>query len=536
MTVLSRSACSDCGKNDWKKDNWIEYEDNFHCHACGKHESKKGKITMIEKQEVSNQPLNTSGSFQSLSDRGLSKETCEDYGVRFNANWFGQEIHEFDYKKQGVTVSIKRRLANKEFPWEQYNGDVEPFGMHLACNKDKAIIITEGEFDAMAIYEANQEHQAVSIPLGAQGASSFIKKHLELLLLFKEVILWFDNDDAGKAALQKVKEFIPFGKFKYIQGIQGFKDANDILLHESGIKLIADLIDNSSEITPPGINFGHQIDFKALGVADPVGATLPFPKVNELIRGLKKGRLYVIGAGTGVGKSTFMREMAFHLMTTDPKIRIANIFLEENQTFTLQAYCALAHNIPEFKVAENPSLIPNIEKEAKKLLGHDRYAFLDHFGSLQNRKLLELLDYLATEKKFDLIILDHISIVISGMKSSKEGERRDIDVLMTKLRELIAKTNVTVIAASHLKRLDGEQGFENGKHVTLNSFRGSGTLTQIPDVVIGLERNTQADSADKSIIRILKNRITGKLGEADTLVYVENTGRLLEINEAMKRM
>ncbi len=107
---------------------------------------------------------------------------------------------------------------------------------------------------------------------------------------------------------------------------------------------------------------------------------------------------------------------------------------------------------------------------------------------------------------------------------------------MTKLRQLIAETGVTVIAASHLKRLDGEKGFENGKDVTLNSFRGSGTLTQIPDVVLGLERDTQSKEANKCIIRVLKNRVTGKLGEADTLVYLEEKGRLLEINEAFTEM
>jgi twinkle protein len=135
--------------------------------------------------------------------------------------------------------------------------------------------------------------------------------------------------------------------------------------------------------------------------------------------------------------------------------------------------------------------------------------------------------YLAKVCKVDFIMLDHISIVTSGMESSSEGERKDIDILMTKLASFTQETGVGVVAVVHLKRVNGKN-FNEGGQVSLNDLRGSASLEQLSDNVWAIERDQQADAetSDMMTVRVLKNREVGDLGETDVLIYNRTTGRL----------
>jgi twinkle protein len=141
--------------------------------------------------------------------------------------------------------------------------------------------------------------------------------------------------------------------------------------------------------------------------------------------------------------------------------------------------------------------------------------------------------YLAKVEQCDFIVLDHVSIVTSGLESSSEGERKDIDILMTRLAQLVQETGVGVIGIVHLKRTQGTS-FNEGGQVSLSDLRGSASLEQLSFTVLALERDQQADAADRDIsqIRVLKCRVTGDTGEADRLQYVRSTGRLIVTDAA----
>lgn len=152
--------------------------------------------------------------------------------------------------------------------------------------------------------------------------------------------------------------------------------------------------------------------------------------------------------------------------------------------------------------------------------------FYDHFGSLESDRLISKLRYMAVVLGCDFIVLDHISIVISGQEGGSGDERKDIDRLMTNLRSLVEETGVGILAIVHLKQPEGKPHEEGGR-VTLSHLRGSGGLKQLSDNVVGLERDQQGDAPDECVARLLKCREFGDLGVADTLKYHRDTGRLL---------
>ena len=129
------------------------------------------------------------------------------------------------------------------------------------------------------------------------------------------------------------------------------------------------------------------------------------------------------------------------------------------------------------------------------------------------------------------VILDHLSIVISGLENL--DERKLIDVTMTKLRTLVEETGIGLILVSHLRRPEGNKGYEDGVQTSLNSLRGSHAISQLSDGVISLERN-QNDEEKKNYttVRVLKNRHNGDTGKCGTLFFDDETSCLIETTES----
>jgi len=92
-----------------------------------------------------------------------------------------------------------------------------------------------------------------------------------------------------------------------------------------------------------------------------------------------------------------------------------------------------------------------------------------------------------------------------------------------------------LICVSHLKRNEG-RGHEEGAVTSLAQLRGSGAIAQLSDIVIGLERNGQAEDPierNTTSVRVLKNRHSGFTGPAGNILYNGATGRMLEIVDTL---
>jgi len=98
------------------------------------------------------------------------------------------------------------------------------FGLNTIPENAQEIVITEGEFDAMAVFQATGL-PAISLPNGASNLPVEIIKCLER---FKKIYLWLDNDEVGMNSRTKLAEKL--GSYRtYIVQTAGEKDANDIL-------------------------------------------------------------------------------------------------------------------------------------------------------------------------------------------------------------------------------------------------------------------------------------------------------------------
>jgi twinkle protein len=118
------------------------------------------------------------------------------------------------------------------------------------------------------------------------------------------------------------------------------------------------------------------------------------------------------------------------------------------------------------------------------------------------------------------------------MSAAFGDERTTIDNIMGSLSRLVEETNVGMVLVSHLRRVEGNKGHEQGVAVGLSHLRGSASIAQVSDCVIALERDQQAEDpqeANTTHMRILKSRYTGDVGMATHLLYDKDSGRLREV-------
>ena len=125
------------------------------------------------------------------------------------------------------------------------------FGQQL-FKDGKYLTITEGECDAMAVYQLSGGFPVVSIKNGAGNAEKDIRNNLEFVEGFDNVVLCFDNDKAGREASQKVARLLKPGKAKIMSLPKGFKDPNDMLVKNEYKKFVS-CFWNAKKYTPTGV-------------------------------------------------------------------------------------------------------------------------------------------------------------------------------------------------------------------------------------------------------------------------------------------
>jgi twinkle protein len=449
-----------------------------------------------------------------LNKRGISEATCQKYKIHKDSDRLRFYYHSAD----GVIVGCKTKSKDKDFKYEgQTDGTF--FGQHLFPSTGKMVVITEGELDAASVYQVLRTWPVVSLPSGAAGAKKSIKKNLEWLQGYTKVVLLFDDDEAGRAAAKEAASVLTPGKV-FIGFVEGYKDASDALQADD-LRAITRAVWDAKPYRPDGIVDGKSLLDLVTTPNPPNDYDYPYERLNQVLNGVRYGELVTITAGSGIGKSSFCRELATHFLQDGG--RVGYLALEESNRRTALGLMSSALGKP-FHIGEHDR---SALTEAYQATLADWNLFLyDGFGSFDPDVIYNRIEYLATGLDCRIIFLDHLSILLSGLDGD---ERRMIDITMTRLRSLVEQTNIALFLVSHLRRPSGDTGHEEGARVTLGQLRGSSAIAQLSDAVLGLERDQQDQSAGAvTTVRILKNRHSGTTGIATALKYNPNTCKFEE--------
>lgn len=518
-TFLYHEHCPKCGSSDACG---VFSDGHRFCYSCNTYFRPDGSVKS-EGVRVSKDciPL---GDLEevSLTKRCISKDTCSKFKY-FSTVYKGKPCQvACYYDDSGNLVGQKLRFPDKSFA---VLGSISNrlYGSQLWAS-GKKIVITEGEIDCLTVSQLQgNKWPVVSIPNGAQGAKKAIEANLEYLGNFEEVILMFDMDDPGRKASEECAKILPAGK-AYIANLP-CKDPNECLSEGKGPEVLQ-AVWNAKPYRPDGIVAGSDLYEKCVVDIDDLKDSVEYPWValQNKTKGVRHGELYVFTSGSGMGKSTILRELEYYFGVVRGEL-CGIVALEESTKKTGLELMSIHLNK---RILLDPDGVSEDQRKDsfRATIGNERFFLYDHFGSLDSSNLLSKIRYMIVSLGCKRIFLDHISIVVSGMDTDEDGgERKAIDKLMTNLRSLVEETGATMFVVSHLKRPE-KKGHEEGAQVSLSQLRGSGAIAQLSDMVIGLERNQQGDNPNVLTLRVLKNRFCGDTGVSGYLEYDPETGRL----------
>ena len=505
---IAHEACDNCGSSDGNSAYSDGHKFCFVCHNYTPAEGENHSHKMAT-------DVHYKGSAERLQKRNISEKTCQFFRIFRDGNTL-----RFPYfTADGILQGFKLRNRQKEFYYEGTATDTL-FAQHLFPSSGKRIVVTEGELDAASCYEAMSGWPMVSLPHGAASAKKDLQKQIPLLQGYNEIVLFFDNDDAGRKAAEEAAGVLPPGKVK-IARLDKYKDASDAL-QANDAEAIRKAIWDAEEYRPDGIVEGKSLQKLVTTPLPPADHDYPFQCLQDKLHGIRYQELTTITSGSGQGKSTFCRQLAVNLLSKGE--RVGYLALEESNRRTALGLMSTAVG-KSLHIGEHDQT--ELEEHFRNTIANWHLYLFDGFGSFDPSIIYNRIEYLASGLECRIIFVDHLSILLSGLDGD---ERRMLDQTMTRLRSLVERTGISLFLVSHLRRTGNDRtSHEEGGKVSLSQLRGSAGIAQLSDQVIALERNQQSETErDIATIRIVKNRYSGETGYAGKIKFDLNTSRFTE--------
>lgn len=512
-----------------------------------------------------------------IPDRGIRKETLERFGVKVAVSQEDGKtptaVYFPSYNQKGKIVGYTKQDLTKgkeeKGHWSAIGSVTignKMFGQNVAeaqNRKRNNLVVTEGQWDCLSVFQSlvdnvkgtkyeGIEPLVVSIPMGTANAVESILHNEGYVLSHDALTIFFDDDHCTPAELAKkimkgheareavANALVGSGLSLFtVTPEEGFKDASDFMQAGRSADL-AKLVQfgrrpySSEKIVKAG-----DLDLEFLLEPRPEGIYVnSFPRLMDKLHGFRTRELVLLTSPSGVGKSTVCSIFASAFMEAGEKLGM--IYLEETNKETMQRLIAAKLKVNYLEFKNNPLQVTTKEKiqaAYNEIVDNDQLVMLGHFGSLPVSELMAKIKHMHLVEGCNFIILDHLSLVISG--SAVKDERKELDMVMTELAAFCAANDVCIIAVSHINRSAAEQfkapKLKEGEEpkpywvqVSKEMMRGSAALEQLSFVILGLEPEINPDrSRGRVRLTVLKNRPWSYLGVADTFKIDDESWEVL---------
>lgn len=402
----------------------------------------------------------------------------------------------------------RENLTDKE---KQFN-KVKFGKMHIfnltALDGQEPVYIVEGEIDALSIIDAG----AAAIGL---GSTSMVKSLIEYLKTHKPaapLILSLDNDKRGAQAQgQLVKglkeQKIPFICFK----VSGeYKDPNEYLMKDregftatvsAGIKWVTETPQEryqrqySAAAQVQGI-----IDKIAAGIGINAYTPTGFQQLDNILDGGLFPGLYIIGALSSLGKTTFTLQIADQIAASGRDVLFFSMEMATEELIAksvsrISYYLSngkgkgktlakttrgimTSERWAHYRVEEEQHLMAAFE-EYRATIGQHLYIIQgmgDYTAEKIRHRVEEHIEKTGTKP---VVFIDYLQIL--APLDAKSTDKQNTDQAVLELKRMSRDNNIPVFAISSFNR-------ENYYlPVSMTSFKESGAIEYSSDVLIGLQ-------------------------------------------------
>lgn len=531
MGYIEHIAHDKCGSSD----GLATYTDDHkrvtgYCWACGEFvadpygEGKppmKAKITRSPEEVAQEMQEIASYKTLALPSRMLRADSLAYFDITIGvsqANGVEPAFAYFPYRTNGTITGYKVRLMQPKMMWAVGNlKGVEGFGWQEALVAGgRKLFITEGEFDAVALYQSLKDRNAgtewahlnpavISLPHGSSSAKRFITDNLAAIRShWKDVVLVFDQDEPGQEAARDVLQVLPTASTATLPA----KDANEALI-QGRSRALADAVLFKASV-PKNTRIVNANSLFTQGREQAKwGLSWPWEGLTKLTRGIRFGETYYLGAGVKMGKSEIVNSLGGHLIT-EHKLKVFMAKPEEANRKTVQMVAG--------KIAGRIFHDPEVEFDFK--------AYDDATARIgDSLHLLNLYQHLGWESlRSDImaahadgcraVFIDPITNLTNGVASGEANTK--LQEVAQELASMALDLDIVIFIFCHLKSPESGDPHERGGKVYSHQFAGSRAMMRSCNLMLGLEGNKDPDRApeERNVRRlvVLEDREFGATG------------------------
>lgn len=398
------------------------------------------------------------------------------------------------YKDGNLVKYLVRPLAQKIMWWIGEGKDLDLFGWNQAVSSgSKKLFITEGAYDAIALYQAlkmknkgtkweDAEPAVISLINGVSSVKKDLTRFLpKIRSSFKEVVLCFDMDEPGRAAVETAMVIIPGAQAATLPE----KDANECLMKGKAVALVNAVIFNAT--TPKNTRLVWGSSLHDLGRQQAQwGLSWPWQGMTKLTRGFRYGETYYFGAGVKMGKSELVNSLGSHFIT-EHNLKIFMAKPEEVNKKTYQLLCGKVVG----KVFHDPEIQFDYDAYdiASDIIG-DNVCMLNLYQHLDWSTLRSDIQ-VAASAGCKVIFIDPITNLSNGISSGEANTL--LQEIAQDFAALVKDLELIGLIFCHLKSPEAGPAHERGGKVLSHQFAGSRAMMRSCNYMIGLEGNKDPD-------------------------------------------
>lgn len=458
--------------------------------------------------------------------RGISENTVDAFKIQSDSNG----LIVFPFYERGSLIYVKFRR-----PWKATPDELRMKGKEWQVSGTKPILfnldnisytdpvyLTEGMFDAMALYEAGI-HNVVSVPSGAENLN-WIANCWDTLEKVEQFVLFGDNDAPGRKMVSQVAKRLGEYRCKVVNdypeipdgGGAQCKDADEILYRLGEFELL-DVAESAEEIPTRGL-------LNLSDVEDEDPANVPsirtgIPELDRCTGGLTEGGVTLLTGRTGDGKSTLSGllllsaiEQGHSVCAYSGELRASRF----KQWIDLQAagsdWIGLKYN------PVKGEQVPYVDKDVRKRIHawYDQKFFLynnnEIFEMNQADAVLEVFTSALRKNACSVFLCDNMMSLLSDADTE---ELRAQTKFINAMKKFANNYNVHVIIICHPRKT------QTGQKIGTDDISGSSNVANMVDTAIVSERPD---------LRIIKNR-EGSTKKAIVCAYCPDSHRIYQADK-----
>lgn len=462
-----------------------------------------------------------------FATRRISEQTLLDWKIA--ADKQGNIIFPFYRDEKLIYIKYRRPkpYEKKDGPKEWQMSNTEPilYGMDMT-DFNKPLVITEGEMDALAIYEAGVSN-VVSVPCGC-GNLEWINLCWEYLEKFNQIILFGDSDEPGLEMVSTLSKrlgedrcMIPQEYPEFIMNGKDYnricKDANEILI-SYGPEFLKNMIDSCEPAPIKGV-----LELSKIPFIDPTSVPrimTRIPMLDNMIGGLNEGGVTVVSGRRAEGKSTLSGPI---LLSAIEQGFPACAYSGELPAYKFLEWIMLQATERQYiayktdpRSGKNICFVePEIQKRIKAWLDGKFYLYDNAIvqDEKQTDSILKVFEACARRYGCKIFLVDNLMSALCSPDEENKAQAR----FTAQLKAFAGKYKAHVILVAHPRKEKADATFTN------DSISGSSAISNLADTVINVEKTPTKG------IRVTKNRDFGTTGFINTK-YDPANRRLTQLN------